>query len=120
MVFEFRIPEALWMTSNMRLHPLDKAARTKAIRGIGRYSVPRNVEPFDRPVRLTAEICLPIRRRFDAPNAWPVVKALVDGMVDAGLLVDDSSGFVCEHSFREGAPVGRGQQYLVRIYPSDC
>ena len=69
---------------------------------------PEEPEPeFDIPplfdkfsVRLV--VMSPTRRRFDPPNLWPSLKALGDGLTDAGLWVDDSFEYMLETSFRAG------------------
>ena len=41
-------------------------------------------------VHITASIDYPDRRRRDAHNLMPSIKPIIDGLVDAGVLVDDS------------------------------
>ncbi|AYD89493.1 hypothetical protein D5R93_04420 [Actinomyces lilanjuaniae] len=44
--------------------------------------------------------------RADPPNAYPVTKALLDGLVRAGLLSDDHSGIVVAQAFCRGPSTG--------------
>ncbi|RBQ00047.1 RusA family crossover junction endodeoxyribonuclease [Bifidobacterium xylocopae] len=45
--------------------------------------------------------------KADAPNLYPTVKHLEDGLVDAGVLVDDSYQYIRRHAFQVGEPTGR-------------
>lgn len=59
----------------------------------------------DAPVRVFAEFRFPTRHRRDTPNLYPTAKALIDGIVDAGVLSDDCDGVI------EGP-------WLKRVYPN--
>lgn len=49
---------------------------------------------------LTASIGYATSGRADPPNLWPTVKPLVDGLVDAGVLPDDSDEFIPLTAFK--------------------
>lgn len=55
---------------------------------------PKSMRPC--PARVMVDVQLPVRRlqRRDAHNYAPTVKAIIDGLVDAGVLRDDSTEFV--------------------------
>lgn len=57
------------------------------------------------PVRIWVEVTQPDNRRRDTTNLFPTAKALVDGLVDAGVITDDADGLV------EGP-------WLRRVYPN--
>lgn len=61
--------------------------------------------PVAVPARIWAEFRFPTNHRRDTPNLYPTAKAIVDGLVDAGLLPDDCDGVV------EGP-------FLRRVYPN--
>lgn len=63
------------------------------------------VPPIAPPARVWAEFTFPTNHRRDTGNLYPTVKALVDGIVDAGVLPDDCDGVV------EGP-------FLLRVYPN--
>ena len=44
--------------------------------------------------RVEVEFAYPDRRRRDRSNLAPTVKALMDGLIDAGLLPDDADRFL--------------------------
>lgn len=50
---------------------------------------------IDGPVRIVAAVCRDTTRgRSDASNRQPTVKAVIDGLVDAGVFPDDSDRWV--------------------------
>lgn len=44
-------------------------------------------------VHVTAHITKPTRRAFDVHNLIPTLKAIIDGLVDHGLVADDSTKY---------------------------
>ena len=96
----FDVRHDIWTTSNMRLHWAEKAKRTAEIRqsahGVALDALRRNElenqTPLwtpDQPCHVKATIAMPTRRRFDPANASPTLKAIIDGLTDAGLWNDD-------------------------------
>jgi len=79
------------ITSNSRLHWADKAKRTRAIRDMA-HVLCRHEHRHLRldGADLAVESRWPDRRRRDASLIAPMVKAAVDGCVDAGLFADDN------------------------------
>lgn len=112
----FEIPASEWLTANGRRHWADKARRTRALRTraywIGR-AVLRGGAPWtpDRPCRVRVTVRMPTGRRFDPPNAAPTVKALIDGLTDAGWWPDDDAATVREVAYRGGEKTGRTGVY---------
>lgn len=94
------IPSAMWLHSNQRLHRMQVAARTRDIRLLAKHAS-RDTAPVPGPVVLTVHVGYPPRvHRVDVPNAYPSIKAAIDGCVDSGVLTDDSSEVIVEHRFR--------------------
>lgn len=86
----FTIPAYLWMSANDRMHWAEKARRTKHLRTMGRFcGISRHAT-----THVAAFIGYPRNGRADPANAAPTVKALIDGMVDAGVWPDDDSTHV--------------------------
>lgn len=54
---------------------------------------------------IIAEFCFTDNRRRDPANFYPTVKAAVDGLVDAGLLADDSHRYLIGPDMRLGPRV---------------
>jgi crossover junction endodeoxyribonuclease RusA len=69
---------------------------------------------------ILAELRFPNRIRRDAHNYYPTLKAIVDGLVDYGLLPDDSTEYLDGPDIRLGAPVpqpryGHGGEVVLTI-----
>lgn len=60
--------------------------------------------PFDEnhPCQVIITISSSSKRRKDGPNLYPTAKPLIDGLVDAGLLVDDNDDVIREYTFIPG------------------
>lgn len=87
-VVDLRWPMTETLNANQRLHWAQRSARTRNLRQIA-YLRGRGAVPMQR-ARLTVEIGWPDKRRRDAHNLMPTLKACIDGFVDAGVLPDDS------------------------------
>nr|DAS04924.1 MAG TPA: Endodeoxyribonuclease RusA [Caudoviricetes sp.] len=84
------IPKSQWITANLRLHPMARAKRVHALRRRTAIEARKDaIFSFDGKVRITAKIYARSARRFDPNNAADTTKAMVDGLRDAGVLVDD-------------------------------
>ena len=85
------------ITANDKLHWAARARLTKQLRQWG-YLLGREGEGVARlgltHARVEVEFAYPDRRRRDRSNLAPTVKALMDGLIDAGLLPDDADRFL--------------------------
>lgn len=88
------IPQPWWLTSNGRYHYMDKARRTRCIREAAALTYRGRKAPGTGPWLVVAHIGYPTAGRVDPPNAWPAIKAAIDGAVDAGVFPDDSDEFL--------------------------
>ncbi len=70
------------------------------------------------PVDVVAHIYLKGKRSQDCGACYPAVKAIIDGIVDAGVLVDDTPEYVA--SIRMDAPVlgARSDLVMVSLWPT--
>lgn len=98
-----------WLNSNDRRHRMAEAKLVKEWRESA-YSAAVGIEPFTEQVHITAHIWKPRAGRYDAGNLYPTAKACVDGLVDRGILADDSNRFVVGPDMRHG---GKGPAALV-------
>lgn len=102
-------PPAPTLNMNQRLHWARKAERTADWREAARLAavnaanngLKRN-QPFS-----VVQLVIPVRSlkvRRDPSNWYPTVKAVVDGLVDAGVFADDSSKHLAtvEPEFKQG------------------
>ena len=93
------------ISANDRMHHHVKAQITSYLR---RQPHELYVNTFDdmprfnteNPCIVTINVKPPTRRRMDAPNWYPTVKALVDGFVDLGYLSDDNNSIIKETRFK--------------------
>lgn len=77
------------LTANQRLHHMQRAAITKVLRHTGAINARSQDLPVFRRAHIIVHIHWPDRRRRDAHNIMPTLKAIIDGVVDAGALPDD-------------------------------
>lgn len=91
------ISRANILTANDKHHWARKAALTKQLRRWG-YLLGREGQGVARlhltRARVECEFAYPDRRRRDRHNLAPTVKALMDGLIDAGLLPDDADRYL--------------------------
>jgi hypothetical protein len=98
-----------FINSNQRLHRMAQAKLTKTWREASAAAA-QGLDPFTPPVHITAHIWKPRGGRYDPNNLAPTTKAIVDGLVDAGLLADDSVNYVIGPDHRHG---GKGEPAIV-------
>ena len=94
------VPANMWLSSNDRRYWANKASRTKLLRRLGFFEARNQVRGlrFER-ANVSVAIAYPRNGRADPPNAWPAVKAILDGFTDARLWDDDDSEHVVKTSF---------------------
>ena len=112
----FDIPTDLWMSANQRTHWAVRARRTRTLRteaALRAHHAGRH-DPLDR-VHVTATIGYPRTGRADPANAAPTVKALIDGIVDAGLIPDDDHTHLTGPDYRRGPTTGRPGIHTVTL-----
>ena len=88
------IPDTWWTSSNDRLHWAQRATRTRHIRQYAALRARAEHVPTYDVALIIARIQYPTARKADPFNAAPVIKAAVDGLVDAGVFPDDDSRHV--------------------------
>jgi len=98
-----------FINSNQRLHRMAQAKLTKTWRQASAAAA-QGIPPFTGKVHIIAHIFKPRAGRYDTNNLAPTTKAAVDGLVDAGLLVDDSTEWVIGPDHRHG---GKGNAEIV-------
>ena len=110
-----------WITSNQRLFWRVRALRTKAWRDLAcERAKEMGLPHLADGAHVVCELRFADRRRRDPGNWYPTAKAVVDGLVDAGVFTDDNAKFVTGPDMRLGPIVGRGWQGMhVFIYPKE-
>lgn len=93
------------LSLNSRVHWAAKAAETKKWRQFAAVVAARY--PRFPKVTVTLTWIVKDKRRRDEDNLFLLRKALIDGLVDAGVVDDDSSEYVtggCRIEYRAGIP----------------
>jgi len=115
-VLLFTIPAPCdWINANDRSHRMVRAKLTKTWRAAAEAEC-RRVAPelrLETPVHILAQIHKPRGGRWDPNNLSPTTKAIVDGLVDAGLLPDDSWREVVGPDHRRGSPGVAGVTLMI-------
>jgi len=88
---------------NQRYHWAKKAQLTKHWRALALTNamaadLPRNL---DR-IHVVAHVVKPTSRQYDIHNLMPTLKACVDGLVDYGLIPDDTNKHLTGPDLRQG------------------
>lgn len=96
-----------WISLNHRMHWAAKAKLTKSWR-LATSLAARNA---DLPkglahVHITATVTKPTRRAFDVHNLLGTFKAQIDGLVDHGLVADDSTKYLTGPDMRVDPNIG--------------
>ena len=98
-----------FINSNQRLHRMAQAKLTKTWRQASATAA-HGLKPFTGQVRVIAHIHKPRTGRYDPGNLYPTAKAILDGIVDAGLLTDDDHKHVIGPDMRHG---GKGEARII-------
>lgn len=114
----FTIPKGLWLSANQRLHWAPEAKRIKALRHMGYWTSVANrsadLGPLG-PTHVAAFIGYLTGGRADPANAAPTIKALIDGMTDAGVWPDDDSTHVIGPTYLRDPKSPTPGAYTVRL-----
>jgi crossover junction endodeoxyribonuclease RusA len=100
----------LWTLNNERTkHWGYRKKMVKEWRSATCVAVKARKIPFMKKVKVTFTPYVATKRKVDTANHFPVLKAMVDGLVDAGVLSDDGPDIVTIIVFN--APVFAGEKY---------
>ena len=99
------------LNSNDRMHYHVRAELTKHLREManleGRHYVgdlPEGEFLYSRknPCHIVVHIHPPTSRRMDAPNWYPTIKPLIDGLTDMRMFEDDNDDVITAYTFIKG------------------
>ena len=96
---------AVWLNANSRADRRREARTRRAWRDAAHIYARQAKLPKLGRASIIAELRFTDKRRRDAHNYYPTVKACIDGMVDYGLLDDDSDEFLVSVDIRRGVPL---------------
>lgn len=108
-----------FMNANQRLHHHQRANLTRQWRTLGRTAgetLQAHTPTHYTRAHVTYTTTKTTRRRYDPPNLYPTYKALLDGLVDAGIFDDDNSDIITQHTFTRGN-LGAIEQATITITP---
>jgi hypothetical protein len=98
------VPRNLWMSANRPI--ANHAMRSRLINGlhtVAGWMARAQLQPVLRPCTVTWTIQYPRGTgRADPDNAYPVCKAVLDAVVQAGALADDDSVHVTGRTYTRG------------------
>ena len=105
-------------TANDRGHWSDRADAVKAWRMVTKSAANRHGVPRLGRVHVRLTMTPSDRRRRDPDNIAGVLKPVLDGLVDAGVLADDSAEYVASVTLVvERAEPGRGEhRWVVSLF----
>lgn len=107
---ELQWPMTETLNANQRLHWAQRSVKTRLLRGAAKTRG-EDLAPMQR-ARLTVAIGWPDKRRRDAHNLMPTLKACIDGFVDAGVLPDDSDAHLVGPDLRPYVKGVKGSVHL--------
>lgn len=101
--WSLEIPKAdRWLSANQRGRPLWMASTVKVWRDAAHVHARAARLPQLGRAHILAELYFGDRRRRDVHNYYPTLKAVVDGLVDYGLLPDDADDYLTGPDLRHG------------------
>lgn len=113
------------ISANDRLDPHTRAELTAHLRKLSKELALKTYEHPERtmfsdihPCHIGVVIYPPTSRRMDAPNWYPTVKALIDGLTDAGIFEDDNNKVIRSMTFIPGS-VTTNKKYRIQIIISE-
>lgn len=92
------------LNANQRLHHQAQAKIVKILRHAGYINARAQNLPTFTSANFLVHVAYPDRRKRDVLNLYPTAKAIIDGMVDAGVLADDNDDFLTGPDMRRAAP----------------
>lgn len=115
--YRLEIPaDAGWLTLNQRQHWAPKSKLTRHYRESARIASLAYRLPAMEQAHVVVELRFTGRRRRDPANWGPTAKAVIDGLVDAGVFPDDDHAHIDGPDMRIG-PVDVKPLIVVHIWP---
>ena len=111
------------LNSNDRMHYVVKGDITRYLRNLAFETITDSSPTFsieapkytpENPCIVLVTVYTPTKRRIYPPNVYPTVKALIDGMTDAGLWSDDNSTVIQYTAFTHGG-MSNTSNYKIKL-----
>lgn len=100
---------AIWLNANQRTDLRRQTPDRRAWRDAGRVYAMQAKLPKLLRAHILAELRFADARHRDVHNLYPTIKALVDGLIDYGLLPDDSHQYLVGPDLRYGERIAKRQ-----------
>ena len=116
----FAIPRGLWLTANRAPH--NRGHRARQVRDLQHLAA--TTAQHARVVGIGGQVAVHWTVRYpkgvrrdkgEASNAQPTTKALLDGLVNVGLLADDGPAYVVSETFERGPNLDRPHDHEIRL-----
>ena len=105
-----RWPGKLLNINAMRGHTANTGRLARPWRELGFWTAKEaKLTTYMRPVEIWARFRFPTNHKRDTANLYPTIKALVDGLTDARVFVDDCDGIVYGPFLEREYPNGPAQ-----------
>lgn len=111
----FAIHKDWWLSANDRMHWAPKAKRTTYLRNVAAFTATSQRVPKFEVCHIAAFIGYLRNGKADPANAAPTIKALIDGMTDAGVWSDDDSTHVIGPTYLRDPKSPKPDHYAVRL-----
>jgi len=106
-----------WMSANQRLHWRDRRRRTERVRTDAGWIARAASIPRLERAHIEAHVSYPKGTgRSDPANAYPTIKAMIDGLVDAGVFPDDDHTRVVGPDMRRADNLDQRGVWMVNLY----
>jgi Holliday junction resolvase RusA-like endonuclease len=113
-LFRIELPAGMpLLNANGREHWSKRATLVSTIRMTAR-NLSSHIPRLDK-VKIRAIYYAPNNRRRDMSNLFPSVKSAVDGLVDSGVLKDDSDRYVVSLEMLRGEGIVAGGQLIIEV-----
>ena len=115
------------ISSNDRLNYHVKSELTQHLRLIGNQEGRQRIGDMangehqyskKNPCHIVVHVHPPSARRMDAPNWYPTIKPLIDGLTDAGMFEDDNNDVITAFIFLPG-PKTDNKKYFILLEVRD-
>lgn len=114
------VPDNEWLTSNSKEHPQAVGRKRRALRRRSWAAAKQaKLMAYRGPVHIMALITYRTTGRADPTNAIDTCKPIIDGLVDAGVLVDDDSSHVLGPDMRRDKGRSPKGWHRVRLVMTD-
>ena len=113
-------PGTALLTSNQRPSRYGQARTVRELRTLAKSIAEDSAIPRMERVHVRGYLHYHDNRKRDPGNWYPTLKSTIDGgLVDSGIIEDDSDGFLVFDGIHRGYPNIRGNQFILEIWEDE-